>query len=312
MNNAHYWSQRNLNATRAKHHYFKMENTFYDEIAKSINRTNEYIASPIKGIDLTKLSDDTPQLNINFWNITSDRCAYLIRTDRENDNRDKRITVLNFASYKNPGGMFLNGSFAQEESLCHKSTLYNVLKEYQGSYYEHHRRSLNRSLYTNDALYSPDIVFQTETKSGVTIFYKVDVITCAAPNVKAAKKYHNVSDAECLETLVDRIAFVLDVARANDVDILIAGAFGCGVFGNKLEDVATAFAIMITNYYHHFFDEIVFPIPNMFVSDISFKIFKDTFFNIIKEINIERRGGVSNNYQYLKIKNAINNAHNKK
>ena len=40
-----------------------------------------------------------------------------------------KIAVLNFASFKNPGGMFYNGSSAQEESLCHESFLYNVLKK---------------------------------------------------------------------------------------------------------------------------------------------------------------------------------------
>lgn len=62
-----------------------------------------------------------------------------------------KTCVLNFASFKNPGGGFLKGTVAQEEYLCQNSTLYNVLSRFT-SYYEKNRLS------TNDALYSPGIV----------------------------------------------------------------------------------------------------------------------------------------------------------
>lgn len=38
-----------------------------------------------------------------------------------------RTAVLNFSSYINPGGGFMNGSKSQEPCLCHASFLYNVL-----------------------------------------------------------------------------------------------------------------------------------------------------------------------------------------
>ena len=34
-----------------------------------------------------------------------------------------RTAILNYASYKSPGGFFLEGSPAQEEALCHESIL---------------------------------------------------------------------------------------------------------------------------------------------------------------------------------------------
>ena len=45
-----------------------------------------------------------------------------------------KTAVLNFASYKEPGGGFMAGSQAQEESFCHESFLYNVLRQFQYYY----------------------------------------------------------------------------------------------------------------------------------------------------------------------------------
>ena len=43
--------------------------------------------------------------------------------------KDRRIAVLNMASFLRPGGGVLKGAVAQEESLCLRSTLYTALDE---------------------------------------------------------------------------------------------------------------------------------------------------------------------------------------
>ena len=47
----------------------------------------------------------------------------------------EEIGVLNFASAKNPGGGFLNGAMAQEESIAASSGLYETLLQHK-TYYE--------------------------------------------------------------------------------------------------------------------------------------------------------------------------------
>lgn len=146
--------------------------------------------------------------------------------------------ILNFASYKDPGGRFLDGSIAQEEALCHESVLYNVLKSFEKDYYEKNREKLNRALYLNKALYSRNVLFLRGENSGY-----FDVITCASPNYSAAEKYCHVTREENHRVLESRIRFVLSLAEDADkeIDTLILGAFGCGVFGQDPTEVAEIF-----------------------------------------------------------------------
>lgn len=137
-----------------------------------------------------------------------------------------KTAILNFASYKNPGGFFLGGSAAQEEALCHESNLYPILLNFQRDYYDENRKKLNRALYTDRAIYSPLVVFEHNGESK-----EIDVLTCAAPNFKAAHRYQNVQAPENEEVFRKRINFMFHVAELNGVDTLISGAWGCGVFG---------------------------------------------------------------------------------
>lgn len=137
-----------------------------------------------------------------------------------------KTAILNFASYKNPGGFFLGGSAAQEEALCHESNLYPILLHFDTSYYAENRKKLNRAMYTDRAIYSPLVVFEHNGERK-----EIDVITCAAPNFRAAHRYQNVQAPENEEIFRQRIRFMFHVAELNGVDTLIAGAWGCGVFG---------------------------------------------------------------------------------
>lgn len=158
---------------------------------------------------------------------------------------DKRVCVLNFASYKNPGGMFMNGSKAQEECLCHESFLYNVLSSFD-RFYKQNKDNLNKALYTNRAIYSPKIKFGHK---GKTMF--ADVLTCASPNKYTAQKMCKVTDEENIKALRDRIRFILYILynKREKLDCVILGAFGCGVFGQSPQEVASIFREEINNIF---------------------------------------------------------------
>ena len=178
---------------------------------------------------------------------------------------NRNIWILNFASYKEPGGMFLKGSSAQEESLCHISNLYNHLAN-EWHYYEVNNTDLNKGLYRNRCVIHRNVMFEIPRKFDLMV-RPFNVITCAAPNATAAKKYQNVSDMECKNALLDRAAFLYSVLeQQTDIDVLIFGAWGCGVFGNDAEAMANIFKelfIRMPNYKHSPHNIlIIHPIPD--------------------------------------------------
>ena len=170
--------------------------------------------------------------------------------------KDKKVCVLNFASASNPGGGVTNGASAQEECLCRTSTLYFSLntKEMWDEFYGPHRRMRN-PLHNDDIIYTPDVVvFKTDTDKPVRRkeeeWFKVDVISCAAPNLRnmPSNSYNSgdgdiparPTDDELYQIQFRRIKRILEVAAAMKEEVLILGAFGCGAFENNPKVVAKA------------------------------------------------------------------------
>ena len=239
-----YWTEKEKRAEIARKHAKKMDELHNKKIQESIRGTIVYSPGFVYGKKV-----DSSEIKISLKN--SDSVNAIFSSDTYND---KRMAVLNFASYKNPGGMFINGSKAQEECLCHESFLYNVLKEFP-EYYEWNNSHKNKALYTNRALYSYNIMFEHDQKQRYC-----DVITCAAPNFSAATKYQKVSRQENNRILISRIQFVLDIAMDNNVGTLILGAYGCGVFGQNPREVALIFKNLLESG-HYNFNEVIFAIP---------------------------------------------------
>lgn len=182
-----------------------------------------------------------------------------------------KVALLNFSSYKEPGGRFMEGSKAQEECLCHESFLYNVLVRFKHSFYDENCKSKNRALYLNRCLYTPNVRF----RYGNNDSFLSDVITCAAPNKTTAQKYCNVTDEENRKALFSRVKYILNIATENKVNTLILGAWGCGVFGQDSCEVAEAFLESLNTECYNF-DKVVFAIPKS-NTNRNFECFYKTF-----------------------------------
>ncbi len=168
--------------------------------------------------------------------------------------------VMNFANAHNPGGGFKLGANAQEEALCRCSTLYASITSKEASkMYIYNNTHLN-SVESDYMLYSPDVcVFRDEQCELLEEPFMVSVITLPAPNRFGAAMFATNRDIE--ETMTRRIRIMLRIAAKNRHKNLVLGAWGCGAFGNKPEDVSNYFKkVLIDEEYGRCFDEICFAI----------------------------------------------------
>lgn len=79
-----------------------------------------------------------------------------IKDSSSNERDTTDVLCLNFASAKKPGGGFLKGSQAQEESLARASGLYSCLLQ-APTYYKANRSSNRRGIYEDLIIYSPEV-----------------------------------------------------------------------------------------------------------------------------------------------------------
>jgi uncharacterized protein (TIGR02452 family) len=165
---------------------------------------------------------------------------------------------LVFASAKNPGGGFLSGAQAQEESIARSSALYPC-QAAAGEFYSFHRRQGDLR-YSDRVIYSPHVpVFRADDGALLEEPYTVSFLTAAAPNLGAIAASQPAAAGTVPGVLATRAARVLAVAAAHGHRSLVLGAWGCGVFRNDPAVVAEAFAGQLARTQGHF-DHVVFAV----------------------------------------------------
>ena len=261
----------------ARERVAKLEKTYEKEIVQSVENTKLYN----KELNNTAKVKELRNKNLtSFELLATDTVSALIEATTNKDvaiKKSEKVTILNFASYKHPGGGYLSGSKAQEECLCAESNLYNILSKFNNTidenitnieeyknnksyYYGYNTSKYHKykgNLYTNRGLYTPDVLFITSPlRKPIT----ADVITVAAPNYSASRKY--VSAQENSRELESRIKFVLSILAENNTDTIILGAFGCGVFGQEPVEVAEITLKLLTTDFKGVFNRVIFAIPD--------------------------------------------------
>lgn len=200
---------------------------------------------------------------------------------------NKRVCILNFASATNPGGGVTRGSSAQEEGLCRCTNLYNCLntREMWDGFYNPHRQKAD-PLHNDDIIFTPNVqVFKDDSYNLLPEPFSVDVITCAAPNLRSqpANDYNPgdgqaaiITPRKLYNLHVKRARRIFTVAALNEADILILGAFGCGAFQNDPYIVAKAYRDVFPSFWtqYHTVEYAIYCRPD---DDTNYRAFREVF-----------------------------------
>jgi len=250
--------------------YKKLNIEVYEDTAERC-RTNARLRESIeRSIREQKFTGERENIIVKNRKIFTERANIIVSQKRTLEAAkayaNTKVAVLNFASASHPGGGVTTGAGAQEESICRCSTLHPCLlaPKMEKQFYEPHWHQKN-ALHDDDCIYTPGVtVIKTDTSAPELLdesdWYNVDVITCAAPNLRnferqkglLVDKYGcgSITDKGLKQLHIKRLRRILDIAISNKVESIVLGAFGCGAFMNDPRIVADATAEAIKNYLH--------------------------------------------------------------
>jgi len=205
---------------------------------------------------LAELSQQTPRSNfdtvIEITEEDSVSCIHRLAKDEPN------LLCLNFASAKNPGGGFLNGSLAQEESLAMSSALYISQLEAPVFYSTH--RSMKSCVYTDSMIYSPGVPVFRNNAGDLAPYSTCAFITSAAVNAGVVKAQEPHIAEQIPALMLQRMDRMFALCVHQQADTLILGAWGCGVFQNDPVTIATLFKQLLDGKYKGVFKKVVYAV----------------------------------------------------
>ncbi len=248
-----------------------------DMIDNAVFNTQLYTPGMLESL-IEKYSSTTPapdreavQAVIEVTGETTTAAGHRLYQETEG----KDVLCLNFASARNPGGGFLKGSQAQEESLSRATALYQCLLT-KPEMYEANSR-FKSALYTDHLIYSPRVpVWRDDRDKLLDSPWPLSIISAPAVNAGRVKENEPHNKKAVGKVMERRIKMILAVAAERGYDYLVLGAFGCGVFKNSPADVSAHFArnLLREGPYARCFKTIVFAIPAGGRGDDNHKVFK--------------------------------------
>lgn len=227
---------------------------------KAIELTNLYAPENFEDEVFSKSNQVLASLDFaTEFEVTSE--TTLQAAKRLIDHGEENVAVLNFASAKNPGGGFLGGSQAQEESLARSSGLYPCLEKHKPLYLANLKR--RTGLYSDHMIYSPQVpVFRDDDGSLLDAPYPISIITSPAVNAGSIKDNYPEEANQVEATMLGRTEKVLSLTVAHQHEVLVLGAWGCGVFKNNPKDIARYFAsfLLADGQFAKAFKKVVFAV----------------------------------------------------
>jgi len=126
-------------------------------------------------------------------------------------------------------------------------------------------------------IYSRNITFIRDGKMSLLSSPVIsNVLTAPAVNARAYYKNEGGNKTTVLNVMEQRIRYILNIFASMGDSTIILGAYGCGVFGNDVVDVAEIFRkLLIIEGMERNFEHIVFAVYDS--SGQQFGVFKQFF-----------------------------------
>jgi uncharacterized protein (TIGR02452 family) len=176
-----------------------------------------------------------PQITVRVVD-TLEAVAHLCTPEPTSPHHRPRVAALNMASPLRPGGGVLSGATSQEEWLCARTTLYPSLRE------EFYR------LPEVGGVYTPDVLVVRKWDEAATEIEKkdwvfVDIVTAAMlrfPDLDKDGVEARYAEEKDRELVVKKMRAVMRILQAKGAEKIVLGAWGCGAYGNPVNEVAKA------------------------------------------------------------------------
>lgn len=179
-------------------------------------------------------------------------------------NPHSRICVLSFADAHQAGGGYLRGRGAQEETLCRQTLLYPTIR---GNLMYTLNKGCRNGCASDVMIYSPNVyVIRDDSYDKIGHPFMVNIISAAAVDNRSGDV---TNSAKLME---ERIRKIVRLAAARKNDVLILGAFGCGVFKNDPNKISAIFKKVLNDEgMKNYFTDVIFPIKDSKMSMIFHK-----------------------------------------
>lgn len=242
----------------AKKYYINKDNqkiTIEKELEICTQKTVLFSSEDLYEMTENVLSEGNFETKFEVWNFSSLKA--ILKLAEEEDQH--KIMCLNFASAKNPGGGFINGAEAQEESLARTSALYETQLQ-AWDYYKIHR-DMESCFYTDMMIYSPQVpVFRKDKGELLLKPVFCNFITSPAVNAGVVKRQEPERAGEIYDAMDVRMDKMLALALSQGNETLILGAWGCGVFKNDPKEIVDLFKKHLHGKYKNQFKRVVFAV----------------------------------------------------
>lgn len=232
--------------------YFAGKEVSRKQVSKKQASSEQTIEEEVKETDI-KVTEEVHMPDCRVQNLSTVEGIRLLTKEGLSS-----IGVLNFASAKNPGGGFLNGAMAQEESLAASGTLYKTLIAHE-AYYQNNRRCPSM-IYTDHAIYSPEVVFFRDGAFRlVSEPVTANVLTLPAVNMgQALLKGEDRQKVE--QAMYRRMKLALTIFADRGDKNLVLGAYGCGVFRNDPRQIALWWRKLLEEGMGAYFDTVLYAV----------------------------------------------------